>query len=185
MPGLLSIAEQAWRQLFPNPGDEGAVQKEVFFEDAKIKYAFFMWRKIKEDKAEYGESIIPSFLLSEAEMEVKNNKIDISSLDILRSIDLDMWLQNVGGIGCECKYIKTTHNLIQALCDDDSHGNDRRVYPLGKYLVFPDGVHKDKLTIIYAHNGKRLNEDEIDVDEALGSMVRDSLIALYGGKVGA
>jgi hypothetical protein len=184
MANLKEIAELAWGQLFPNPGDETAVDREDFVATAKSEYAYQLWRKIKEDKREYGQCDIPSYLLSEAELEVSGSEMDISGLKIMRSIDQELWLQDVGGLNCECVYVKSTVNHNKALCDDDSLPDDARTYyPLGKKIVFPKGVHKTPLKIIYANNGEDI-DDMIEVDDAIAGIVRRSLIEIYGGKTG-
>lgn len=185
MANLKEIAELAWGQLFPNPGDENAVDREDFIETAKTRYAYEMWRKIKEDKREYGECDIPSHLLEEAELSVADNEMDLSTLEIMRGIDEELWLQDVGGISCECTYIKSSVNKWKLLCDDDSLPDDARVYyPLGKKLVFPLGAHANSVKIVYAKRGEDV-DDVIEVDDVIGDIVRRGLIDTYGGKVGA
>ena len=185
MANLLSIAELAFNQLFPRPGDEEAVDKQDFVATAKSEYAFQLWRKIKEDKLLYGECDIPSYLLSEKELPVVDNYMDISGLKIMRSIDQELWLQNIGGIGCECNYVKSSLNQSKLMCDDDSLADDSKTYyPLGQKIIFPKGVHKDTLSITYANNGEEI-DGRIEVDDAIGGIVRTRLIEIYGGKTGA
>lgn len=186
MANLLSIAEQAWRQLFPNPGDETALKKEEFIAAAKTEYAYQLWLKIKQDKREYGECEIPSYLLSETvpPLDVVDNQVDISSLKIMRSIDQELWLQNVGGVVCECRYVKSTINHTQLMCDDDSLGdNDRTYYVVGKKIVFPRGTHKSTIAIIYANSGEEI-DGRIEVDDMIAGVVRRTLIEIFGGKIG-
>lgn len=179
MANLLSIAEQAWSQIFPRPNDEEAVDKGDFVATAKSEYAFQLWRKIKEDKREYGEADIPSYLLSETELDVTDNVMDISSLKIMRSIDQELWLQDIGGMNCECLYVKSTLNNSKLLCDDDSLPDDARTfYPLGKKIIFPRGTHSDKLKITYANSGEEI-DGMIEVDDAVGGIVRSRLIEIY------
>lgn len=182
---LKEVAEVSWSQLFPNSGDEAGVDREDFVSTAKSEYAYQLWRKIKEDKVVYGESDIPSYLLSEAEIEVVNDEMDISSLNIMRSIDQELWLQDIGGMNCECAYIKSTMNNEKLLCDDDSLPEDAKTfYPAGKKIKFPRGVHASPLKITYANNGEDI-DDFIEVDDAIGGIVRTRLVEIYGGKVGA
>lgn len=184
MANLLSIAEQAWGQLFPRPTDEEAVDREDFVATAKAEYAFQLWKKIKEDKLLYGDCDIPSYLLSEKELDVVDNEIDISELKIMRSIDQELWLQGVGGIDCECQYIKSTLNHTKLLCGDDSLPDDAKpFYPFGKKIKFPKGAHNSKLTIQYANQGEEI-DDNIEVDDAIGGIVRTRLLEIYGGKIG-
>lgn len=185
MANLLSIAEQAWKQLFPEGTSNSAITKEEFVATAKSEYAFQLWRKIKEDRREYGFRDIPSYLLSEVTLDVKDNEIDISGLKIMRSIDQELWLQNVSGdLTCGCKYIKTTLSMYKTLCDDDSIGDAYLYYPLGKTIKLPIGSHSDKLNVTYANNGQEIDEKVIEVDDAIGGIVRRTLIEIYAGKVG-
>lgn len=184
MANLKSVAEQAWNQLFPRPGDEEAVDKEDFVATAKGEFAFQIWKKIKEDKLLYGECDIPSYLLSETELEVKNDEMDISELKIMRSIDQELWLQSIGGMNCECLYVKSTLNQTKLLCDDDSLPDDSKpFYPQGKKIKFPKGVHKSPLSIIYANQGEEI-DDMIEIDDAIAGIIRRELINIYGGKIG-
>lgn len=184
MANLNSIAEQAWRQLFPGPSDEVKVKKEEFMATAKTEYAYQLWIKIMAERREEGQLDIPSYLLSEAELEVVNGVMDISSLKIMRSLPWETWLQNVGGINCECPYVKTTLNLAQVLCDDDSLPDGARTYYAeGKKLKFPKGVHKSPLPIVYANSGENI-KGYIEVEDSLAGVVRRSLIEIYGGKIG-
>lgn len=179
MANLKSICELAWLQLFPRPGDESAVDREDFVATGRTVYAFELWRRLKEDKREYGNCDIPSYLLSEAELEVVDNEMDISSLPIMRSIDEELWLQGIGGINCECLYVKSTLNNSKLLCDDDSLPDEAKTfYPHGKKIKFPKGVHKSPLKIDYANNGEDI-DDEIEVDDSIGAIVRVRLIEIY------
>jgi hypothetical protein len=184
MANLLSIAELAWKQLFPEGSDETKVDKEQFIADSKTEYSYQLWLKILADKREEGQLDIPSYLLTETELEVVDNVIDLKGLKIMRSIPFEAWLQNVGGIDCKCRYVKTTFNLAQVLCDDDSlDDTDKTYYAVGKKIKFPRGVHKSPLPITYANNGEKV-DGMIEVDDAVGGLVRRSLIELYAGKVG-
>ncbi len=184
MANLKSVAEQAWNQLFPRPGDEEAVDREDFVATAKGEFAYQLWKKIKEDKILYGDCEIPSYLLSEKELEVKDNEMDISELKIMRSIDQELWLQGIGGINCECIYVKSTLNQTKLLCDDDSLPDDARpFYPQGKKIKFPKGAHTTPLAIIYANQGEDI-DDYIEIDDAIAGIIRRELINIYGGKIG-
>lgn len=186
MANLKETAELAYRQLFPNPGDETALDREDFVSTAKTEYAYQMLLMAWRNKSVDGEFIVPSYISREVEKEVVNNEMDISDLEILKSLPSEMWLQNVGGINCGCKYVKTTINLSQLLCDDDSMADDvKTYYVIGKKIKFPKGVHAKKLPIIYANNGSDLDADEIVVDDAMAGIVRTRLIEIYGGKTGA
>jgi len=181
---LKEVAEVAWLQLFPGGADEPTVDREDFVSTAKSEFAFQLWRKIKEDKFLYGESDIPSYLLTETELDVVNDEIDLKDLHIMRSIDQELWLQDVGGMNCECMYIKSTVNNWKALCDDDSLPDDAKVfYPLGLKVKFPLGTHANKIAITFAKSGEDI-EDNIEVDDAIAGIVRRELINIYGNKLG-
>lgn len=183
MANLNSVAELSWLQLFPEGTSQSKVKKEQFIADAKTEYGYALWVKIMADKREEGELNVPSWLLSETELEVANDEMDISGLKVMRGLPFEIWLSNIGGIKCECRYIKTTMNMAQVLCDDDSlAAGDRLYYPSGKKIKFPKGVHKTPLPIIYANSGENI-DGNIEVEDSLASVVRRSLIDLYGGKV--
>lgn len=185
MADLKEISELAWRQLFPNPGDESAITREEFIATAKSEYAFQTLLNYWNTKNLEGEYSVPSHLLEEKELEVVNDEIDISKLNVFKSLPFDVWLQNIGGINCsDCKYVKSTVNHSQLLCDDDGLGDsDKTYYVLREKIKFPKGTHKSKLPVIYANMGENVNE-EIVVDDAIGGIVRSKLIEIYGGKTG-
>ena len=185
MANLLSIAEQAFHQLFPSPNDETAVKLEEIIATSKGEYSYQLWLKSKADKREDGEFQIPSYLLNTKELDVVNNEIDISTIKLMRGFDQETWLQNIGGVNCECRYIKSTLNQTQLLCDDDSLPEDARTYyVIGKKIKFPKGTHKDKLTITYASYGENIDEKTLEVDDVIGAIVRRELINIYVGKTG-
>lgn len=181
---LLSIAEQAWKQLFPKPSDETAISKAEFIATAKSEYALQMWSFSKNEKNQEGVFNVPSVLLSEVELEVKDNVMDISGLEILRSLTNDSWVQNIGGLTCSCPYVKTNVNQAQLLCGDDSLPDNARTYlVVGNQVRFPLGVHKTPLTIMYANRGEKV-DGKIEIDDAIGGILRSRLIEIYGGKMG-
>ncbi len=74
--------------------------------------------------------------------------------------------------------------MSQLMCEDDSLGDDAKTYfVVGKVIKFPNGTHKTPLPIIYANNGEKVN-GQIEVDDAIGGIVRTRLIEIYGGKIG-
>ena len=183
MPSLQSIAEVAWRQIFPNPGDETAITKEEFIETARGQYAWEIWRIAKEDKRSEGFFNVPSNLMSNAHLDVVDNKVDLTGLNILRALPNDTWLINVGGFLSKCKYIASTINTTQLLQDDDSLPDDARTYlVVGNEILFPKGVHSNPLPLIYANNGMGLDENEVEVEDYIGAIVRTKLIDIYGRK---
>lgn len=183
MAKLFSIAELAWRQLFPAANDETKVKREQFEEDAKTEYAFQMWLRLLNEYREFGEIIVPSYLVTETELEVKDDVMDLSGIKVMRGLPFELWIQNIGGVNCTCRYVKSTLNNAQVLCDDDSLDDaDKIYYAVGKKLKFPRGVHKSPLPITYANYGENVDGD-IEVDDAIGNMVRQALVNLYGGKV--
>lgn len=186
MAGLKSIAELAWKQLFPNPGNKPLVTRGQFVATAKTEYGYLMWKKLKEDKAQEGDYEVPSHLLTYKEMTVENNAIDISGLEVMRGLDFEMWLQDVRGVenDCSCKYVKSTSNKNKILCNDDSLPDDAKIYfPAGKKILFPRGTHANKLIVVYAGTGEGV-DDDIEIDDAIGGMIRRTLIEIYGGKTG-
>lgn len=184
MANLNSIAEQAWRQLFPGPSDEVKVKKEEFIATAKTEYSYQLWLKLMAEKREEGYFSVPSYLLSEIELEVKDGVMDISSLKIMRSIPWETWLVKIGELNCKCSYVKSTINLAQVLCDDDSLDDSAKTYyVVGKKIKFPKGTHKTPLEITYANSGESI-DGNIEVEDSIAGMVRRTLVEIYGGKIG-
>lgn len=184
MADLKSIAQLAYDQLFPNPTDEEKVNRIDFLETAKSEYAYqfllWFWR----ERATEGVFNIPSNLSTEYELDVIDNEIDISGLDIMSRLPNDLWLQNIGGLTTDCNYIKSNINQTQLLKEDDSLPEDYKTYLIiGKKIKFPLGTHTTPISIIVANSGKEV-DGSIEVDDAIAGIIRRSLIEIYGGKVG-
>lgn len=185
MANLKSIAELVYNQLFPNATDETLVDVEDFVETAKSEYAYQWWLKALNEKNQEGTFEVPSYLLTEKEFDVVDNEIDLNGVEILKGLPGEVWLQNVGGLNCDCRYVKTTINRARILCDEDSlDESDRRYYAVGKKLKFPDGTHANKLTVVYANSGEDV-DGEIEVDDVIAGVIRRSLFDLYKEKAQA
>jgi hypothetical protein len=180
MASLNEISQLCYDQIFPLPRGKNAIDIEEFKANARLEYANSMWIYRMEILSAEGQFQMPSDLLTESDpLPVVNNEIDISELKYLSALPNDLWLQNIGGHNCECNYIKTNINLNQILCDDDSIGNDKIYYIVGKKIKFPRGTHSKNISIIYANNGSDI-DDDIEVNEYVGAKVRDKLLSIYG-----
>lgn len=178
---LKEMAELYWSKIFP-AGAKAPIPKESFIRMAYAEFAYQTLLMAWKTKADEGYFEVPSYLLTEVEKPVVNNEMDISDLKYFKSLPMEVWLQNIGGM-CKCKYVKSSLNLSQLLCDDDSLDDAARpYYPLGKKLVFPKGAHTTPLSITFANMGEDLN-GAIEVDEAVASMIGTRLDAIYLGKV--
>jgi hypothetical protein len=185
MARLKEVAELAWRQVFPNPNDETSISKEEFITTAKGEYALQLWIQAKNEKREEGFYNVPTFLLSEATLDVEDNAVDISDLDILRALPSEIWLQNIGGIRSKCEYVKSTVNQAQLLgdADDGLADNVKTYYVLGKKIYFPRGTHSTKLPIIYANSGGDV-DDDIEIDDMIAGIIRTRLVEIHIGRTG-
>ncbi len=183
MTSIQEVANLSWLQLFPPGSDEATISLQEFIQTAKSEFAYAQLLMAWKDKREDGYFQVPSYLSTETEpLPVVDNSIDISDLDILKSLPQEVWLQNVGGFNCECAYVKSTINQSQLLCDDDSLGDQKTYFLIGNKIRFPRGTHADSLSIIYANNGANL-DNLMMIDDAMASIVRDKLGQIYGGKV--
>lgn len=182
MSNLKEIAQVNYDQIYPNATAETSIKVDHFISEGKNRYAWELFRISKEEKRSEGEWEIPSVLWREADVEVVNDKADISMLNIFRSFEGDTWIGNIGGIGCECNYLRQSVNLGQILCDEDYWGNDKPYYVIGQSIKFPVGAHKSTLPITYASNGEDL-EDEIEIDDAIGALVSEYLYKKFSGKL--
>lgn len=179
---LNEISELSYEQIFPKGGDETAIDKVSFQRTAFAEFAYFTWIAFLNEKNNEGYAEVPSYLISEVEKEVVENEMDISDLKTFKSLPQDVWLVNIGGMNCHCKYVKSTANLTQLLCDDDSLDDAAKTYYItGKKIKFPKGVHKTPLSIMYA-SMDQVN-GYIEVSEDIAALVRDKLNAIYLGKV--
>lgn len=183
MSNLKEVADLSWSQIFPQGSDETPIQKEEFIRTAYANFAYFTWVAYLNEKNQEGYADVPSYLLSEIEKEVVNNEMDISDIDYFKSLPQEVWLQRIGEEGCRCKYIKSTVNLNQLLCDDDGADDAAKTYyVVGKKIKFPKGVHKTPLSITYANMGEDA-DGNIEVSEEIASLIRDKLNSIYLGKV--
>lgn len=183
MSNLLEISDLVLHQLWPNPTDETPVSLQEILSTARLEYAYQFLLLYWKEKREEGSFNMPAELSTEVELDVVNNEIDISDLDIMSRLPDSIWLQNIGGLTCECNYVKSNINQSQLLCEDDSLPETWRPYLIvGKKIKFPKGTHSNKLSIIVANSGKEIDEN-IEVDDAVGAIVRNRLMEIYG-KVG-
>lgn len=184
MSNLKEVAQLAYDQIFCNPTDEEKVHRVDFYETARLEYAyqFLLW--YWKEKALEGWFNIPGNLSSEHELDVVNDEVDISKLDIMSRLPNDMWVQNIGGLTCDCKYIKSNINQTQLLCGDDSMPEEYKPYVIvGKKIKFPKGTHTTPISIIVANSGKSI-DDSVEVDDSIAAIVRTRLIQIYGGQMG-
>lgn len=182
MADLLEICQEVYNEAFPNATAQTSVKVDHVIVAGKARYAFEMWLRSKNSAREDGMWEVPSELLRESDIEVKNNEADISALNIFRSFEGDVWVQNIGGINCECSYVRHSVNLSQILCDDEYLGNSRSYIPMGKKIKFPNGTHLKTLPIIYASNGEDL-ENEIEIDDGIAALVSDYLWKRFTGRL--
>lgn len=183
MANLNEIAELSWRTIYPNPTDETAVTREEFITTAKTQYALQMWVMARNERNQEGVFEIPSQILAQSEpLPVVNNEIDISKLKILKGLPNGIWLQNIGGLTCDCEYIRSTVNLSQILCGEDSLPEMSKPFLIiGEKIIFPNGTHNNKLPIIYATDGVE-NDGTYEVDDVVGAIIQEKLLQLYGTK---
>lgn len=181
MANLFEVCELAYNNVFPIPRDKTAITLAEFIASGRVEYAAAMWLYRQEQIQTDGSFQMPSELLTNTELAVENNELDLSGLKYLSALPNDLWLQNLGGINCECQYVKTNLNLAQILCDDDSAGDNVHYYYIeGKKIKFLKPPHKTKLPITYANMGTSVDERRIEVNEYVASKVRTKLEQLYG-----
>lgn len=181
---LRTIGELAYRQLFPNPGDETALEVEDFIETAKALYAAEIMLQIWRERREGGTWLLPSYLVKQADIGINDDVADLKDLKILKALPDEIWLVNIGGLTCKCKYVKSTLYQTELLCGDDSMPDDTKTYfVVGTRIHFPRGTHAKTLPIIYADNGSSIDES-IEVEEGIAGLVRVRLTELYTGKTG-
>lgn len=186
MASLNEIAELSWNIVFPKPSDDVSITREEFITTAKTQYALQMWVMAKNEKNQEGVFNVPSNILAQSDpLPVVNNEIDISGLNILKGLPAEIWLQNIGGLTCDCQYIKSNVNLSQLLCDDDSLPPESKTYlVIGEKIKFPQGTHANKLPIIYAIDGSNM-EGDFPVDDVVGAIIQQKLLEIYApGRMG-
>lgn len=179
MANLLSIAELSWRQVFPDPTAQTQTKKAEFIATAKLEYAWNMWRISKEQKRTEGEWEIPSALLRRGTITVVDDSASLFDLKIFRSFDGDTWIVKLGDN--DCKYIRQSLNESQMLSDEDYWGNSLPYIVIGLNIEFPMGARRKTIPIVYATNGEDL-EDNIEVDDAIGGLIRNRLVEIYSTK---
>lgn len=181
MSNLKEIAQVSYDQVYPNASEQTSIKVEHFIQAGRSKMAYELWRLSKELKRAEGEWEIPTALMRQGEITVSDNVADISELNVFRTADGETWISNIGGISCECNYIKQTVNLAQLLCDEDYWGNGKPYIIVGNKINFPIGTHKTTLPIIYASNGDDIN-DEIPIDDTIAELVSIYLFQRFSNK---
>lgn len=180
---LQAVCELSWRQIFPKPSSQTPVTKEEFIATGRAEFAYQILLLAWKERGDEGYFQIPSYLLTEVSKDVVNNEMDISDLKYFKRLPQEVWLQNIGGMGCNCKYVKSDVNLAKLLCDDDSLDDVAKTYfILGTKIKFPKGVHTTPLPIIYANMGDDAS-GTLEIDDAIAALVRQRLNELYLGKV--
>lgn len=175
MSNLLEVAELAWRQLKPD------VSKEEFIATAKYEFSYQSLLRFYEERKLEGTIDLPPHLLDEKKFDVVNNEVDLSGEKIMYGLPNGIWLQQISDIEKKSgNYTKTTINLVNAIGFDDI-GNDKPYYVSGRSIKFPNGTHSNKINVIFAGAGKRI-DNEIFVDENIAALVRNRLIEIYGNK---
>lgn len=179
---LKEIADLAWSKIYP-AGSKAPIPRESFVRSAYANFAYQSLLMAWKEKADEGYYEVPSYLLTEIEKDIVNDEMDISDLKYFKSLPMEVWLVRIGEWNCKCKYVKSTANLAQLLCEDDSLDDEAKTYfPLGAKIKFPKGTHTTPLRITYANMGEDLNGN-IEVSEAIGSLVLSYLDTFYLGKV--
>lgn len=174
MASLNEICQEVYDSVYPNTSIQTSIKVEHVLVEGRVRYAYEMWLQSKISAREDGGWEVPSVLLQDATIEVKDNEADISALNIFRSFEGDMWIQSIGEFGCECSYMKQSVNISKMLCDDEYLGNSKPYTVIGKKIKFPKGTHEKTLPIVYASNGEGLDGD-MEVDDAIGALVSDYL----------
>lgn len=183
MGTLAEIAEIFWKQI-GGGSDESRVEVDEINARARYEYANQMWLLAWKEKKEDGSYTVPSEILVPVTKKIVNDKVDISDLGILRAIPLEMWLQSVGPIEIDCRYIKSTLNLSKILVDDDGLSeNDKPFYVVGNTIYFPKGANEKEVEIIYASNGEGIDSEEVYISESVGALVMQRLSEMYIGKI--
>lgn len=182
MANLLEIAQEVYDEVFPNPSPQNAVKFDHVLVVAKSRYAYELWLKSKNDAREDGGWEVPSALWREAEIEVSNNKADISHLKIFRSYDGDAWLGSVGD-GCDCPYVRVSMNLYGVIgCDKEYLGNSLPYTVIGNSIKFHNGAHSKTVPIVYASSGEDM-DDNVEIDDAMSALVSDYLWKRFANKL--
>jgi|ERR1700690_1343494 len=180
---LKEVAELSWNQIFPKGSVESSIPTVAFIRTAYAEFAYQKLLLVWKSKSDEGYYEVDSYLLASVEKDVINNEIDISDLQYFKSLPMEIWLVNIGGINCGCKYVKSSVNLFALLCGDDSMDDAVKLYyPLGKKIIFPNGVHITPLTLIYATMGEDI-DGNIEVEESIASLIRTKLNELYLNKI--
>ena len=181
---LYEIAELVYKQLQPSSGGQPTVHLEEFKSSARAEFAYQSLLLAWKEKKDEGYYTVPTYLLKTVDRKVVNNEIDISDLDYFESLPNEVWLQDLGGSKCDCRFVKSTININKLLCDDDSMDDEAVMfYVLGKKIIFPKGVkNKSSLSLTYANKGEDV-DGSIEVSDAIGAIVRERLIGLYVGKI--
>lgn len=184
MTSIQEISELCKRQLTPK-GDEGFPHIAEVVSTAKQEYSYQLWVQNRDMWRNEGENSIPSYLLTSTDLDIVENKADISKLSPLRSFPNHTWIQRLSpeGIDCDgCRYTIMDLNTWNLLCDDDSRTEDSKAaVPIGKQIWFPEGVFGriNKAQMFFADISGDQIDDDVEIDEAMGALVRRGVMDIY------
>ena len=125
---LKEIAALSHSQIFPGAGLKAAINVVEFERTAVAEWAYQTLLMAWKEKNDEGYFDVPSYLLTEVEKDVVDGEMDISDLKYFKSLPQEVWLQQIGELNCDCQYVKSTVNLNQLLCNDDSLPDSAKTY---------------------------------------------------------
>lgn len=181
MTSLKEIVQAAYEIVYPMPSDETPIKKEAFMVTAKAELAFNYWKISKERKNTEGYFEVDSHLMTTIDLPVVNNKLQLANLPILRSLENDRWLIQLGDFG-SCTFTKTSINQIKLYQGNDSLPDNEIVYVIiGNEIRFDREIKQKTLSLTYANEGDDINAD-VQIDGVLGAIVMRSLLDIYQKK---
>lgn len=182
MAKLKSVAELAFRKVFPKRGDESSNLFAEFVATAKLFYAGELWNLNRANKNNGDGDIVPSNLLVENELIFENGYASYQHISPLFSLNKNSWISVLGNPSCSCDetYYVINNNEYLLYCNDASRSKKIAIVMQGK-IKFPEGVYNEKIPITYVTTGEDL-EDDIEIDDAIGRVVFMQLVDTYQKK---
>lgn len=181
MKSIRAVAELAWRQLNPQPGDEVLTLKEEMIETAKNEFAGQAWVQYVNARKEGDKAIFESMLrrkvyLPEESVEGLFVQLDETIIDLPNDEGIRLVAAVTKGARPFTKGRLESHNLFA-----DDHG-EKTYYRLQDKIFFPDGLNvpgsKISVSVLLVTAGA-LNEDDLLVPAHMASAIHDALLQKY------
>lgn len=183
MQSLNSVAEVAYRRVYPGAPADAPHTLQEFMETAKQKYGYLQWKFYFDGKQDPDFTFV-EILLKTKKLKVEKDeddklfaKLEDEVLDLPR--DAGVYVVKPLKAACGGNLVKTTIAAMDLYCHVKR--SKKRYYRQGDKIFFPDGfkcvdVEKVEVTVLSIGD---LDGDDVLISEAMADLVREGVVAAY------